>query len=157
MCNHKAKHNKNLEENKMNKQQRAYMAAKAKYDTLEDIAHEIERKYIAEHNIINADGEVPTAIYCIDDEEVFDRANEDTAPELDKLQTWKAREALNAAEDALINYGLSIMPAFYSKEREQLRNSCFGLNGCTFRLKIRNQVIDSTFKLDTRTVPKAIA
>ena len=141
----------------MNKQQRAYMAAKAQHDALTERAAEIERKYIAEHNIVNPDGTIPTAIYCIDDEDVFDKANADTADELDALEIWKAREALNAAEDALINYGLSIMSAFYSKERETLRNHCFGINGATLRLKIRNEVIDSTFKLDTRTVPKSIA
>ena len=141
----------------MNKQQKAYATAKAQYEALEDIAHEIERKYIAEHNIVNADGEVPAAIYCIDDEEVFDKANADTAAELDALQTWKARKALDTAEDALINYGLSIMPVANTAEREKLRNYCFGINGATLRLKIRQQVIDLTFKLDTRTVPKAIA
>ena len=141
----------------MNKQQRAYMVAKAKLDTIKELANEIERKYIAEHNIVNADGEIPTAIYCIDDDETFDKANEATAPEIEALGIVDAEKALRAAEDALINYGLSIMPTVNAAERETLRNCCFGINGATFRLKTRQQVIDLTFKLNTRTVPKAIA
>ena len=141
----------------MNKQQKAYMIAKAKLDTIKDLANEIERKYILEHNIVNADGEIPTAIYCIDNEEVFDEANEATAPEIEALGICTAEANLRAAEDALINYGLSIMPTVNAAERETLRNYCFGINGATLRLKIRQQVIDLTFKLNTRTVPKSIA
>ena len=141
----------------MNKQQKAYMIAKANLDTIKELANEIERKYIAEHNITNANGEIPTAIYCIDDDEIFDKANEETAPEIEALGITAAEKALRAAEDALINYGLSIMPTVNANEREILRNYCFGLNGYTFRLKVRNQVIDLAFRLNTRTVPKATA
>ena len=137
----------------MNKQQKAYQIAKAQLDTIKELANEIERKYIAEHNITNANGEVPAAIYCIDDDEAFDKANEATAPEIEALGIIAAEKALRAAEDALINYGLSIMPTVNESERETLRNYCFGLNGATLRLKIRNQVLDLAFKLDTRTVP----
>ena len=141
----------------MNKQQKAYMVAKAKLDTIKDLANEIERKYITENNITNANGETPTNIYCIDDDEMFDKANEATAPEIEALGIVAAEKALRDAEDALINYGLSIMPTVNASERETLRNYCFGLNGYTFRLKIRDQVLDLAFKLNTRTVPKSIA
>ena len=141
----------------MNKQQKAYALAKAKYEALKDAALEIEQRYIAEHNIVNADGEIPTAIYCIDDDEIFDKANEATAPEIDALGIVEAEKTLRDAEDALINYGLSIMPTANAAERETLRNCCFGVNGATLRLKIRQQVLDLVFKLNTRTVPKATA
>ena len=141
----------------MNKQQKAYMIAKANLDTIKELENEIERKYIAEHNITNANGEIPTAIYCIDDDEIFDKANEETAPEIEALGIIAAEKALRAAEDALINYGLSIMPTANAAERETLRNCCFGVNGATLRLKIRQQVLDLAFKLNTRTVPKATA
>lgn len=136
----------------MNKQQKAYAVAKAQLETLEAQAKEIEREYIAGHNIANPDGTVPAAIYCIDDEAAFDKANADTAPALDALEIWKAREALSAAEDALINYGLSIMPEAHKGDREKLHSACFGLNGYAKQYNIRDKVIALTFRLDTATV-----
>ena len=133
----------------MNKQQKNYAVAKAYLKTLETRAEEIEREYITGHNIVNPDGTVPAAIYCIDDEAAFDKANADTAPALDALEIWKARETLDTAEDALINYALSLMPSANDEERETLKANCFGPN-C--RLKIRNKVLDLAFRLNTAMV-----
>lgn len=135
-----------------NAQQAAYMMAKAQLEVIKEQANEIERKYIADHNIVNPDGSIPTAVYCIDDESAFDQANEATAPAIEALGIYAAEQTFKAAEDALINYGLSIMPACYNAQRETLRNACFGLNGYTYQLKIRKGVLENALKLDVRTV-----
>ena len=127
--------------------QRQYMTAKAQLETLESIAQDLERDYIRVHHIVNADGTIPTAIYCIDDEATFDRANAETDAMPEHQANWteqlKAREALKAAEDALIAYGLSIAPA---KVRETLRRAA--ATDYTTRCKI----IDLAFRLDVSTV-----
>lgn len=134
---------------RMNTQQKNYMKAKAIVDALKAQAETIEQEYIRSHNIINSNGETPKAIFCIDNEEVFNQANEATAPALDALEIYKAEKILREAEDDLIRYGLSIAPA---KEREVLSNRCFGLNGQTILLNIRKSVIDLAFRLDVSTV-----
>lgn len=51
------------------------MIAKATMETLEARQTEIERQYIAVNHIVNHDGSIPKRIFCIDDEEEFDKAN----------------------------------------------------------------------------------
>ena len=62
----------------MNKVQKNYMVAKAVLQTYEEMETDIEKKYISENGIKKEDGEVPARVYCIDNEAVFDKANEDT-------------------------------------------------------------------------------
>ena len=133
----------------MNIQQRNYAKAKAIYDTLEAEAAKIEQDYIGDHKIANPDGSIPERIYCIDDQAVFDEANEATASAIDVLGLSGARKILREAEDDLIRFGLSLAPA---KEREILMNRCFGLHGHTMLLKVRDEVINLAFKLDVSTV-----
>ena len=59
-----------------NKIQKLYMLAKAHLEALEDKEKELERQYILDNGIINPDGSIPNYIYCIEDEEVFSKANE---------------------------------------------------------------------------------
>ena len=134
----------------MNKQQKAYAAAKAAYDALKDAEREIVRNYISKHGIVNEDGSTPSELWMIDDDTTFEAACAEIGPLVDALGIDTAQAALEAAEDALINYGLSIVP--FQRERETLRNRCFGLNGQTVLLNIREKVIDLAFRLDTRTV-----
>ena len=133
----------------MNKQQKNYAKAKALVGALEAQEDRIEREYIKDHGITNPNGSTPEHIYCIEDEDVFNIANEATAPEIDALGIYEAREILKQAEDDLIRYALSIVPA---KVRETLSERCFGLNGKTILLNIRSEVIDAAFKLDVATV-----
>ena len=130
-----------------NRIQRAYMLAKANLGALEDIEKEIERKYIADHNITNAGGEVPERIYCIDDESVFDKANSECSDMPESKANFadilEARELLEQAENALIAYGLSIAPA---REREILTRSA------ETNYTIRRKIIDLVLRLDASTV-----
>ena len=133
-----------------NKYQENYMAAKALLETLNDREKEIEQKYISDNKIVNSDGEVPDQIYCIDNEEVFDKANSECAelPELkenfEKILT--ARAALKVSEEKLVQHGLSIIPSKNAHEKEVLTKAA--KENYTTRLKI----IDLVLKLDARTV-----
>lgn len=62
----------------MNKVQRNYMMAKAELQTCEELARDIEKEYIIENGIRNNDGGIPARVYCIDDMDIFNRANEET-------------------------------------------------------------------------------
>jgi len=124
---------------KTNIQQKNYMRAKALVETLEAEAERIEKAYITQHGIVNPDGSVPNRIYDIEDEVVFDSVNEETVAEIDALGLYEAREILREAENELIKYGLSIVPA---KERQILSDRCFGNNGHYVHVDIRQKVIE---------------
>lgn len=130
-----------------NSAQRAYMLAKAHLQALRNQEAEIERAYIAAHGIHNGDGTIPERVYCIDDMETFDRANEETSAEIEGSGLWAdilaAEEALKAAEDVMIAYGLSIVPAGIRATLER---------GIKENYTIRLKVIDAVFHLDVSTV-----
>ena len=123
------------------------MLAKANLDALEEIEADIERKYIAEHNIVNADGTTPTRIFCIDDDAAFEKANAESA-ELPEMKAnfkdvLEARDLLDEAENGLVAYGLSIAP---EKERTVLEKAA-ATNYTT-----RRKIIDLVLRLDVSTV-----
>ena len=123
------------------------MLAKANLDALEEIEADIERKYIAEHNIVNADGTTPTRIFCIDDDATFEKANAESA-ELPEMKAnfkdvLEARDLLDEAENGLVAYGLSIAP---EKERTVLEKAA-ATNYTT-----RRKIIDLVLRLDVSTV-----
>lgn len=130
---------------KYSKAQEVYMLAKAHLETLEDQEKELERQYIIDNGIKNPDGSIPDSIYCIDDDETFNRVNEATAKIAEEIGLWaeiqEAREMLKQAEENLINWGLSIVKKDMPKSLFQTLQN--GLN----RYKIRKQVIDLTLKL----------
>lgn len=130
-----------------NSAQRAYMLAKAHLQALKDREAEVEREYIIAHGIRNADGTIPERVYCIDDMETFDRVNEATSAEIEGSGLWAdilaAEEAVKAAEDAMIAYGLSIAPAGIRATLER---------GVKENYTIRLKVIDAVFRLDVSTV-----
>ncbi len=131
------------------KYQTNYFTAKAALYALESSQTDAEREYITKNNIQNPDGEIPACLYCIEDDDVFNRANE----ELSKLQEDSdfqeqintARNALKNAEDKLISWGLSLAPG---KVRDTLTKEAKA--NYTTRLKI----IDLSLKLDITTLPK---
>lgn len=127
--------------------QRAYMIAKAHVQEVESRQKEIEKKYIAEHGIVNPDGSVPELIYCMEDDAAFEKANEECSALIvaagleDELNA--ARDALKSAEDRLIVYGLSIAPAGVRATLEK---------GVKENFTIRQKVLDLVFRLDVSTV-----
>ena len=136
---------------KYNAEQRVYMLAKAHLDALMDEQAEMERNYIKAQNIINDDGTAPEMIYCIDDEETFGRINQEFSALPEAKALWEeileARELLKQAENQLIAYGLSLVPA---REREILAQSA-AANYTT-----RKKLIDLALKLDASTVPARV-
>ena len=133
--------------NTMNKIQRAYMIAKARVQEIESRQEEIEKKYIADNGIVNPDGSTPEFLWCMDDDAAFDKANEEFAALISAagLETAlnAARDALKAAEDRLIAYGLSLAPAGVRATLER---------GVKQNAAIRQKVIDATYRLDVSTV-----
>jgi len=129
---------------KLHPMQQAYIMAKASFDTLEEQNKNVEKKYIAEHNIKNADGSTPAHIWRIDDMAVFEKANRET--EKDCIATWPARKILLAAESKLIEWSLTCFPASAVK----------GLNHAAQRyLHHRERLVELAMKIDYAKVPKA--
>jgi len=130
-----------------NKQQEIYLLALANIELLSDIENEIERKYIAENNIINPDGTMPCATYAIEDDVIANKAMDDVAKILTDSGTWgkilEARKQLKDAENALIQYGLRLAP---KHEREVLTKAA------ETNYTVRRKIIDLVIKLDTSTV-----
>lgn len=135
---------------RLNTQQKNYARARSLVDALRAQAEQIEQDYIQKNGIVNPDGTIPAHVWTIDDEAIFDRANEATAPAIDALGGYEAEKLLREAEDDLIRFGLSIVPA---KERQVLGDRCFGRNGHYVHVDVRKKVIDLAFKLDVSTAP----
>ena len=131
-----------------NKTQRAYMLAKANLEALEALEEELEKQYIAEHNIKNSNGDAPSRVWCIEDEDAFNAANAAVSKQTEESGLWadilKARELFKMAENELIEYGLSIAPV---EIRAQLTKAV------KTNYTARHKVIDLVFKLDVSTVP----
>lgn len=127
--------------------QQAYMEAKAYLQVLEERVAAIEKEYIATNAIRNADGTIPAHVYCIDDQGVFDRANEETAAQIVacglEADINVARSALTKAEDDMIAYGISIAPPSIRTTLER---------GVKESYTTRQKIIDLVFRLDTSTV-----
>ena len=130
-----------------NRIQESYMLAKANLEALEETKLEIERKYMTDLGIKNVDGSTPECLWRIDDDATFETANAAVEKMLEDNGLWaeilEARELLEAAEDRLIKYGLSLAPA---REREILTSAVKA--NYTTRLK----VLDLALRLDVSTV-----
>lgn len=130
-----------------NEIQRRYMAAKALVDTLDEQRISMEQDYIAAHGIINPDGTIPERIYCIDDESVFDAANESCSEQIQSCGLEKqyndARDLLFSAENEMIEYGLSLAPSSVRVTLEK---------GARNNYTTRQKIIELVLRLDTSTV-----
>ena len=128
----------------MNKQQKAYALAKAKVQTLFEMQEEHEAEFLKGTGYTNEDGEIPTRFWMIDDEEEFIRLCRefDNHPSNLTKQLNAAEEALKKAEDALIDFAISLIPAGPRETLNRNRNS----------YNIRQKMIDLAFRLDTKTI-----
>lgn len=135
-------------ESTTNNAQRLYIAAKALHQALEEREAEIEKEYIFTNGIRNADGTIPERVFCIEDKEIFDRANEETSTEIVGCGLWAdildAEKTLKDAEDNLVAYGISLAPAFIRATLER---------GVKENYTIRKKLIDMVLRLDVSTVP----
>lgn len=131
----------------MNKQQKAYAVARARVEALVESMNENEAQFIREQGITNPDGSTPKRLCMIDDEDAFDKACEcfQQSPLCLYDEYNAAAKELMQAEDALIDYALSIVPPGIASTLQKGRK----------QHKIRQRLIDAAFRLDTRTVPSA--
>lgn len=117
------------------------MVAKAHKETIEAQMEEMEKKYIADNGVINPDGTIPELLYCMEDDAAFNKANEEFSAMIVAAGLQQdindARAQLRAAENELIEYGLSIAPVEIREvlEREVKKNAC-----------TRAKMIDITFR-----------
>ena len=134
----------------MNAEQKAYALARAAYQLAKDEIKRYEQDFIVRENVHNQDGSVPDHIWAIDtgfDEDYFDALcdklyAEDAFQALCNAET-EAYKNLQAAEERLIDYGLSLpMPENIRQTLQEHRKE----------YKIRDKLIDLAFRLDTRTV-----
>lgn len=131
----------------MNQYQEQYAAARASVQAVEEMIKDVEQDYIKIQGIVNPDNTVPKYIYCIEDEEMFEKANIEFSALLsakgleDALN--KAKAELQKAEDALIAYGISIAPAGLKEALSR---------GIKANSNIRSKMLDIVFRLDTATV-----
>ena len=134
----------------MNAEQKAYALARAAYQLAKDEIKRYEQDFIVRENVHNQDGSVPDHIWAIDtdfDEDYFDGLCDKLYAEEGFLALCDAEteayKNLQAAEERLIDYGLSLpMPENIRQTLQEHRKE----------YKIRDKLIDLAFRLDTRTV-----
>ncbi len=131
----------------MNIQQKIYAMAKVHLATLEERQHEIEKWYIAEHGIVNPDGEIPSWVYAIEDMDIFEQANVDVSTIVNDIGLWDeildAKRILKDAEDALLVFGLSVLPPDIREKTEKI---------ISVNYTQRQKFIDVAFFLDEKSL-----
>lgn len=128
----------------MNKQQRNYAIAKAFAEAADKQQMENEKTFLIKSGVKNPDGFIPRAIWQIEDETDFLRLSEewDNSPLNQINEVKKAAAVLERAEDALIDYALSIIPPGAAETLNKHRRD----------YATRRKLLDLTFRLDTRTI-----
>ena len=131
-----------------NKQQVAYMKAKAALETLETMEHEMEEDFVRSLGITNADGSIPSRTWMIDNDEIAEKAIEDFGKIVEDSGLWEkiknAKDDFKVAEETLVQYALSIIP--FQKEREILARAA------KTNIKYREEIVETVLKLDVSTV-----
>lgn len=131
----------------MNKQQRDYEKAKQAKRRVEMKMEAREETFLKGRRLMDSEGTEADRLYKIEDEALSDMACKEFdllpgIPELNK-EYARAGEALRAAEEALVEYALSIAPPATARTlRESAKNN----------YTIRQKIITLTMKLDTKTV-----
>ena len=131
----------------MNKQQRDYEKAKQAKRRVEMKMEAREETFLKGRRLMDSEGTEADRLYKIEDEALLDMACKEFdllpgIPELNK-EYARAGEALRAAEEALVEYALSIAPPATARTlRESAKNN----------YTIRQKIITLTMKLDTKTV-----
>ncbi len=133
---------------KTNRQQREYKAAKANLEKLEALQSQQEYQFILDKGIVNPDGSIPRHTYAIEDDDTADSAIEEFSAQIEKSGLWssilEAKERLKNAEEALLDYAISITPAGLHQS----------LKKAATHFKYRQEMIDTVMKLDVSTVKR---
>jgi hypothetical protein len=124
----------------MNQVQARYATARAAFTAIEDAMRAKEAEFLQSR------GRAETRIYMIDNDETFSRLNAEFAPHAECFDAGcaAAKTALREAEDALVEYALSLAPA---KIRDTLRSGCK-------KIAFREKIIGSIMRLDAATAPR---
>ena len=135
----------------MNKQQRDYEKSKTGKAARRNEDGGAGEILLKGRGLMDSEGTEADSLYKIEDEALFDMAckNFDALPGIPELNEEYARagEALRAAEEALVEYALSIAPQATARTlRESVKNN----------YTIRQKIITLTMKLDTTTVKNKI-
>ena len=135
---------------KLSKEQQVYSIAESEMKALDYLSRKAEKEYIKKAGIKNKSGEAPLRIWTIDDEKAFDYHNERLGKIMEESgfdeKYTNARNRLRKAEDDLIAFGLSLVPA---NIRGILAEGA-RTNYCT-----REKILDAAFRLDVSTVSTA--
>ena len=128
----------------MNKEQMNYALAKAKLEVIEETEKELEKDFLLKRGYRNSDGEVPSRLWMVDDEDQFEKLSKEFhLQHFDAILDLNvAEKEMKEAEDALIDYGLSIVPKSVSQTLNLHRNT----------YSVRKKLLDLTFRLDAKTV-----
>lgn len=133
---------------KTNHQQREYKAAKLNLDKLEALQSKQEYQFILDKGIVNSDGSIPRHTWAIEDDSVADKAIEEFSAQIEKSGLWssilEAKERLKNAEEALLDYAISITPPGLHQS----------LRKAAAHFKYRQEMIDTVMKLDVSTVKR---
>lgn len=129
----------------MNAVQKRYAIAKAAAEAADKQQLENTKEFIRNSGYKNPDGSVPTALWMIDDCDIFLRLCDEF--EVSPLNIYstvnETMRALEKAEDELIDYALSLVPASVADTLRKHRRDA----------ATRQKMIDAAFRLDTSTVP----
>lgn len=112
----------------MNEQQRDYAKAKQAKRRVEMKMEAREKSFLKGRGLMDSEGTEADSLYKIEDEALFDMACKEFdllpgIPELNK-EYARAGEALRAAEEALVEYALSIAPPATARTlRESAKNN----------------------------------
>ena len=108
----------------------------------------MEEEYVKSLGVINEDGSIPTRTWAIDDDEIAEKAIEDFGKIEEESGLWgrilEAKEAYKEAEEALVQYAISLVP--FVKERETLKRAATVY-------KYRMEILNNVLRLDASTVP----
>ena len=132
----------------MNKVQREYAKAKIAYRAAMLAEAQVEKDWIIANGYKNQDGNSPDRIFMLDcSKEDFDLISTKLTDDSEHQKAYDAlietEKALRVAEDNLIEYGLSIVPAGVAETLRKVKNE----------YKYRNHLIEAVIALDTRTIP----
>ena len=132
----------------MNAVQKRYATAKAQCEAVKKQQADNIVDFIKQSGYTNPDGKIPTELYLIEDEAEFERLCDafEKSPYDIYADVTAAEQELKEAEESLIDFGLSLVPAAV---REQLESGRKIWN-------IREKLIDAAFRLDTKTIPEGV-
>jgi hypothetical protein len=131
------------------KPQEAYLLARAYLETLEEQEKKADHQFIIDNGITNPDGSIPQYLYCIENDELFEKASAEYDAKGDNglwNEILEARKTLELAEKNLIKYALSIIPSKNSHEKAVLEKEV------ETNYTTRKKVVELVLKLDVSTI-----